>query len=178
MRPPLSRVLRSLAVLWMCGALGACAPAASARTPLPTAWPSDPAAAATASLPPSSATSTPSGTSAMPPFPECTGMQKLDQAVQFDWPNLKTSMEQFIASAWEYHSCAQPPAEVAKLYRAALPNDPYKLWDSNWLEREQGTLGIYFSQSGLWYYVWFLPKPGDARGSYIILAESFASVEC
>ncbi len=165
----MDRALKTLVVLWTYCALAACSPAASPSTLISTAPPTE--------LP--AITSTPAGSrTEMPPLPACTGMQKLNDPVEFDWPNLKASMEQFIASAWEYYSCEQPPAEVARLYREALPNAPYNLSEMNWLQRDQGTLGIYFSQAGLWYYVWFLPQPGDARRSYLVLTESMASVEC
>ncbi len=167
--------MKTLVVWWICCTLAACSSAVSSSTPSSTAppatlpaWPTLPAT-----------TSTPAGSSTeIPPLPRCTGMHRLNDPVEFDWPNLKTSMEQFIASAWEYYSCDQPPAEVAGLYRQELPKAPYNLSEMNWLQRDQGTLGIYFAQSGLWTYVWFLARPGDAQGSYLVVAQSFASVEC
>ncbi len=173
----MDRMLTAMELLWICCMLAACSPAASRPMPTPTAPPADLPASPT---PASTSTSTPSGSSLVdiPPFPACTGMQNLQDPVEFDWPNLKASMEQFIASAWQYYSCDQPPADVIAVYRDRLGKPPYNLWESNWLEREQGTLGIYFSESGLWYYVWFLPQPGDPAKSYIVVAESMASVEC
>ena len=111
-------------------------------------------------------------------LPHCEGLQKLKEPVKFDWPNLNDHMEQFIGTAWEYYACEQAPADVARLYREQLPEPPYNLQETNWLERQEGTLGIYFSQTGLWTYVWFIPQPNDPQKSYVIIAESFASVEC
>ncbi len=114
----------------------------------------------------------------LPPFPPCASMQILEGPVQFNWPNLSDQMEQFIGGEWKYYSCDQPPAEVAKAYRDQLAKAPYNLKEINWLVRDEGTLGIYFAQSGLWYYVWFIAQPNNVQMSYIIVAVSFASVEC
>ena len=175
MRLALSRALGALLNLLACCTLAACSSPASPAAPAAASLPTEALAAPATPSP----TSTPSARrTEMPPFPACKGMQKLDEPVVFDWPNLKASMEQFIASAWDYYSCDQPAAEVITLYHEPLGKAPYNLWEANWLEREQGTLGIYFSDSGLWYYVWFLPQPDDPAKSYIVLAESMASVEC
>ena len=177
MRRDVRSAMKVLAALCTGGLLAACSAAVSPSAPGATAPATVPTAAPAAQRPPS--TDTPSGGKAeMPPFPRCAGMQRLDRPVEFDWPNLKASMEQFIASAWQYYSCDQPPAEVMELYRSSLAKPPYALWEANWLEREQGVLGIYFSEAGLWYYIWYLPQPGDPQRSYIVVAESFASVEC
>ncbi len=131
------------------------------------------ATSAAASLPPP-----PKSTESLPALPHCAGMQELKDAVQLDWPNLEQRKQEFISTAWRYYSCEEPPAQVAASFRQQLPKPPYNMQETNWLEREEGTLGIYFSQTGLWHYVWFISQPGDPQKSYVIVAESFASVEC
>ena len=115
---------------------------------------------------------------AMPPFPPCKGMQSLSDPVNFEWPNLNEHRQEFSRSQWTYFACEQPAPEVAASYRQQLPEPPYSLDETNWLERQEGTLGVYFSQKGAWDYIWFIPRPNDPQKSYLIIAETFAYVEC
>ncbi len=105
-------------------------------------------------------------------------MQRLEGPVKFTWPNLEARLQDFVRPWWSYFSCDEPPAQVAALYRQQLPKSPYNMEETNWLERPEGTLGIYFSQTGEWDYVWIVPQPGDPKKTYIIVAETFSYVEC
>ena len=170
-------MIRILPTLWLCCVLAGCA-GASPSTPAPNPQATSLLATSTLAATTSSPTTPPADKTDLPPFPPCTGLQALKDPVQLSWPNLNDQMEQFIGSEWQYYSCEQPPSEVAKAYRDQLTKAPYNLQETNWLERDEGTLGIYFAQSGLWYYMWFIAQSDNAHRSYIIVAESFASVEC
>ncbi len=161
--------------IWFSLVLAACSPATPASAP-----PVPPAPSPTVAAISQVATPTAQLDKASTPvlFPVCKGMQKLKDPIEFDWPNLREHIDEFIGTAWEYYACEQPAAEVAQLYRQQLPLAPYNLEETNWLERQEGTLGIYFSQTGAWNYVWFIPQPGDPQKSYVIVTESFASVDC
>lgn len=166
---------RSLLVISLLMVLAACSAPATPGTPtLPASPTVSPVATSVAATLPSA----PQSTDSLSALPHCDGMQELKNAVQLDWPNLEQRKQEFISTAWQYYSCEQPPAQVAALFRQQLPKPPYNMQETNWLEREEGTLGIYFSQTGLWHYVWFISQPGDSQKSYVIVAESFASVEC
>src|SRR5512146_528185 len=109
-------------------------------------------------------------------FPRCPGMELLTEPVQFDWPTLAEHQQDFSRSQWTYFSCDEPAAEAAALYRQELPQPPYGLEETNWLDRQESALGVYFSQAGAWDYIWFVPQPGTAQKSYVIISESFAYV--
>ncbi len=98
--------------------------------------------------------------------------------VKFDWPDLAQHQQDFSRSQWTYISCDQPAAQVAALYRQQLPRPPYSMDETNWLDRPEGALGVYFAQTGAWEYIWFVPQPEDAQKSYVIVSETFAYVEC
>lgn len=105
-------------------------------------------------------------------------MQLLTDPVQFDWPNLEEHKQDFFRSTWTYYSCDEAAPHVASLYQQDLPQPPYGMQETNWLERTEGTLGVYFSQTGAWDYIWFIPQRDDVQKSYVIIAETFAYVEC
>ncbi len=165
-------VSRSLLILWLASLMAACstaAPLSSGATPLATPAPATALAAST--LPAS--TKKPA-----PGFPHCNGMLLLSEPVQFDWPNLAEHKQDFSRSQWTYYSCDQSASKVASMYRQDLPRSPYSMDETNWLVLQEGTLGVYFSQTGAWDYIWFVPQPDDTQKSYVIVAETFAYVEC
>jgi hypothetical protein len=98
--------------------------------------------------------------------------------VDFDWPNLDAHFQEFLGSIWSYYSCEQPQADVSSLYREQLLMPPFNLQEVNWFDREEGALGVYFSQKGSWHYVWIVPQPDDSQRTYVIIAESYAYIEC
>ncbi len=171
----MKRLIRTLVVIVLLSVLASCAVGTSPQVPASTQ-----SALATMDVTPSTAHSTvePPRTKLVQTFPECSGMQKLQGAVQFDWPTLAEHLQDFSRSQWTYYSCDQSASNVASLYRQDLPRPPYGMEETNWLERQEGTLGIFFSQKGAWDYIWFVPQPDDAQKSYVIISETFAYVEC
>ena len=123
-------------------------------------------------------TGTPGKTVAVQALPPCSGMQTLQNPVQFDWPNLDEHRQEFSRSRWAYYACQQSAEEVAARYRQALTQPPYSMEETNWLDRQEGTLGVFFAQTGAWQYIWFVPQPEDPQASYVIVAITFAYVEC
>ncbi len=105
-------------------------------------------------------------------------MQALTGPVKFAWPNLDARLQDFVRPWWSYFSCDEPAAKVSALYRQELPKPPYNMDETNWLERPEGTLGIYFSETGEWDYIWIVPQPADPQKAYVIVAETFSYVEC
>ncbi len=134
--------------------------------------------AASATVSSATATVLPTQVQSSHAFPHCDGMQALTGPVKFAWPNLDDRMQDFVRPWWSYFSCDEPAGEISALYRQALPKPPYNMAETNWLERPEGTLGIYFSQTGEWDYIWIVPQPADPQKAYIIVAETFSYVEC
>ena len=165
---------RLLMAVWLPFVLVSCAGGSASNQAIDSPAPATrvPGAFTVTSTPP------PAKTQAPRAFPRCDGMQALKDAVDFDWPNLADHKQEFWRSQWTYFACEQPAEEVAALYRRQLTEPPYGMEETNWLERQEGTLGVYFSQAGSWAYVWFIPQPNDPQRSYVIIAESFTYVEC
>ncbi len=166
---------RSLVAMSLSLLLAACSAAGEPSRPT---VPASPSVSSVATAPVASPTLPPQSPDAQSVLPHCEGMQNLKDPVKLDWPNLEQRKQEFISTAWQYYSCEQPPAEVAAQFRQQLPKPPYNMEETNWIERQEGRLGIYFSQTGLWHYIWFIPQRGDPQKSYVVVAESFASVEC
>ncbi len=166
-------IMKIVLGLWLCSRLAACSQAVIAN---PTAGSAGPTPAQN----PASMTSTP-----LPPtkdpvdlFPHCEGMRSLENAVEFSWPNINERIHQLEGSHWTYIACEQPQAEVAALYRKQLPQAPYNLHETNWIERAEGSVGIYYTRAGAWDYVWIVPQANDTHTSYVIIAESFTALSC
>ncbi len=167
-------VVSVILILWLSFTLAAChgSDATDGLSGSPASRPGqNPAPAATSTpLPPTK--------SPIDLFPRCEAMQVLSNKIKFDWPNIDQRIRELQGSHWTYLSCEQPQVEVAALYRKQLPQAPYNLHETNWIEREEGSVGIYYTRAGTWDYVWIVPQPNDAHTSYVIIAESFTALSC
>ncbi len=171
----MTRMTRILLAICLQLAAVACSPAGSSNPT--TASPVVPITQP-ATLPGGAPTSSADGADTSVPFPHCKGMQVLKDPISFDWPNIEQRIRELAGSFWTYLACEQPATEAARLYREQLPEPPYNLHEMNWLEREEGTVGIYYTRGGLWDYVWIVPHPDDAQRSYVIIAESYTALSC
>lgn len=110
-------------------------------------------------------------------MPKCDGIQILDQPVTFPWPNIKQRLKELEKSYQGYYTCSQPVAEVTPFYRKNIIKPPYNMNETNWVERPEGTLGLYYhSPTQTWLYLWIVPQPDNAQASLIIAAQSDASI--
>lgn len=142
------------------------------------------AGAGPAALPSAASTPTPYSTMVVPTpmsipayilslLPRCTGIQILAQPVKFDWPNVEKRLKDLEGADWGYFSCPQPAAEISAFYREQIPKPPYNLKETNWVDRSEGALGIYYHDARLtWMYVWVVPQPGNAQAAYVIAAQT------
>lgn len=166
--------MRSLKHMLLLVCLGLCAACSGAGQ----------AGAGPAALPSTASTPTPYSTMVVPTpmsipvyilslMPRCTGVQVLDQPVKFDWPNVEKRLEDLAGADWGYYSCPRPAAEISAFYREQMPKPPYNLTETNWVDRSEGSLGIYYHATRLtWMYVWVVPQPGDAQAAYVIAAQT------
>lgn len=110
-------------------------------------------------------------------IPRCDGIQILDQPVKFVWPNVEQRLKDLEGSDWGYFSCPRPVAEVSVFYREQMPKPPYNLNETNWVDRSEGTLGVYYHTARrTWTYIWVVPQPGDRQASYVIVAQTASEV--
>jgi hypothetical protein len=107
-------------------------------------------------------------------IPNCTGLNVLDSPVVFSWPNL----DQIVDSSWGYYSCNQSQADVAAFYRKQLPKEPYDDMEINWVEKDNGTVGVYYVTADIYLYIWMLPQPDNSQASYVIVALDSKIIEC
>jgi len=114
------------------------------------------------------------GESLLSSIPQCTGLEVQESPIAFSWPNI----EQITDATWGYYSCDQSQAAVAAFYKAQLPEAPYDYLETNWVERGDGTVGVYYVLAGTWMYIWMIPQPGDPQRSYVIVAISSQVVSC
>jgi hypothetical protein len=54
-----------------------------------------------------------------------------------------------------------------------LVQPPYNLVEINWVERQQGFLGLYYDSPTLaWFYIWVVPQAQDKQNSFVIIVKS------
>ena len=110
-------------------------------------------------------------------IPRCDEIEILDQPVKFVWPNVEQRLRDLEGSDWGYFSCPRPVAEVSAFYRERMLQPPYNLNETNWVDRSEGTLGIYYHPVRQnWTYMWVVPQPGDLQTSYVIVAQTASEV--
>lgn len=106
-------------------------------------------------------------------IPHCDGIQVLAQPVKFVWPNVEQRLKDLEGSDWGYFSCPRPVAEVSAFYREQMPQPPYNLNETNWVDQSEGTLGVYYHAARrTWTYAWVVPQPGNLQASYVIVAQT------
>jgi hypothetical protein len=106
-------------------------------------------------------------------LPHCDGYKALKDPVPLIWPQAEDRIKELEGSSWHYYSCPQPQATVAKFYRENMTKPPYNMNETNWVEREEGTLGVYFfSPSGDWTYLWVIPQSTDPQATYVLIAQN------
>ncbi len=104
-------------------------------------------------------------------IPRCDGIQILDQPVKFVWPNVEQRLKDLEGSDWGYYRCPRPVAEISAFYREQMLKPPYNMRETNWVDRSEGTLGVYYHTARqTWTYMWVVPRPGDLQASYVIVA--------
>jgi len=114
------------------------------------------------------------GESLLSYIPNCNGLQALDTPIVFSWPNL----DQVVGASWGYYSCNQSQADVAAFYREQLPKEPYDDMEINWVEKENGTVGVYYVTADIYLYIWMLPQQDNPQASYIIVALDSQIIQC
>jgi len=117
------------------------------------------------------------GASLLKSLPKCDGILVLDNPVKFDWPNIDERLQELSDALWGYYSCPGPQAEVAAFYRNQMPKPPNNMDETNWVERAEGSVGVYYNGASTWIYLWVVPQPEDAQKSYVIVAESLDPVQ-
>jgi hypothetical protein len=105
-------------------------------------------------------------------LPLCQGLQKLSSPIKFSWPNLETALQQLAEYNWGYYSCSSPQSDVAALFHEKMVKPPYNWEQTNWIENEGTTLGVYYhSVFKVWIYIWMLPSP-DKKTSNLVISRS------
>ena len=117
------------------------------------------------------------GASLLKSLPKCDGIQVLDEPMKFDWPNIDERLQELEGALWGYYSCPGPQVEVAAFYRSQMPKPPNNMDETNWVERAEGSVGVYYNGASTWIYLWVVPQPEDAQKSYVIVAESLDPVQ-
>jgi hypothetical protein len=111
-------------------------------------------------------------------LPKCDGIQILDDPIKFDWPNIDERLQELTDAQWGYYSCPGSTDEVAPFYRERMPKPPFNQIETNWVERTEGSVGVYYNGSTtIWTYLWVVPQPEDSQKSYVIVAESLEPVQ-
>lgn len=107
-------------------------------------------------------------------IPRCDNLKVMREPAPFTWTNFSKRARELSKAEWGYFTCPQPAASVSDFYRARMNKPPYNQGETNWIvRRNEGTLGVYYSYaSGQWLYLWIVPKPGDAKASYVVVARS------
>ena len=147
-------------------AQGSPQPAATATTPATALAPTD-----TAPAPAASGDTT--GADLLKNLPKCAGIEILTEPVVFDWPNIQERLQELEAALWGYYRCDGAQAQVAGFYRAQMPKPPTNMGEMNWVTREEGDVGVYYSGSSLtWIYLWVVAAPEMPQKSYVIMAET------
>ncbi len=157
--------------------LSLCVACTSAGQSVPTSLPAASPTPITTSVP--TAVSTPMSIAdyILSVTPRCDGIQILDQPVKFVWPNVEQRLKDLEGSDWGYFSCPRPVAEVSAFYREHMPTPPYNMNETNWVDRSEGTLGIYYHTARqTWTYLWVVPQPGGLQTSYVIVAQTASEV--
>ena len=146
-----------------------------------------PAPATDSSTTPNSQTPEPTplslGAAMLEKLPKCDGIQVLDGPIKFDWPNIDERLQELADAQWGYYSCPAPQAKVSAFYREWMPKPPTNMYETNWVERAEGTVGVYYIYKGAtlnWIYLWVVPQSDNPQESYIIVAQSTEPVigEC
>jgi hypothetical protein len=163
--------------------LAACSPAAEPATPTRIASSSIPSSVPTQttqelpfSTPLSEARKM--GEALLVNIPACAGLQVLDEPVTFSWPNISSRMEEIGSAQWGYYHCDQTQSEAAAFYKENLTKPPYRYLESNWVEREEGVVGVFYVWEGTWMYVFIVPYPGQPEKTLVAVAISAKEVDC
>jgi hypothetical protein len=118
------------------------------------------------------------GAAMLEKLPKCDGIQVLDQPIKFDWPNIDERLQELADAQWGYYSCPQPQPIVAAFYREQMPKPPVNMYETNWVERTEGSVGVYYNGSStIWTYLWVISQPRGAQKSYVIVAQSLDPVQ-
>jgi hypothetical protein len=118
------------------------------------------------------------GESLLANIPQCSGMEILEEPIVFSWPDISTRIQELGEAQWGYYSCDQPQVDASGFYKNQLTDSPYDYLETNWIERKEGTVGVYFVSSSTWMYIWVVPQPGDPKRSFVIVALSSEAIEC
>jgi hypothetical protein len=112
-------------------------------------------------------------------LPKCDGIQILDNPVKFDWPNIDERLQELSGAQWVYYSCPEPREKVSTFYREWMTKPPSTMIETNWVERSEGSVGVYFNGStSLWTYLWVVSQPEDAQKSYVIVTQVLGAINC
>ena len=111
-------------------------------------------------------------------IPKCDGIEIQEKPIIFSWPNIETRIKELGDALWGYYACDQPQAYVLAFYRAHMSEPPYNNQESNWVERAEGSVGIYYNSANAWLYIWIVPQPDNPQKTYVIVAISYTLVDC
>jgi hypothetical protein len=140
-------------------------------TPTPVFTPFHLSTSTTPSTPSSSPTPLPAGARILSDLPKCEGIEIAASSVTFDWPNIEQRFRELADSDWYYFSCPQPSDVVSSFYRENATQPPYLLSETNWIDRPEGSLGIYFhSVKRFTLYLWIVPQSTNHQATYLIAA--------
>jgi hypothetical protein len=110
-------------------------------------------------------------------LPRCAGFKISKEPITFDWPNIKKRSQDLADGNWGYFSCSQAPAEVVDFYKTNLVNPPYNMAEVNWIERQEGFLGLYLYQpSYTSFYIWVVPQVDNPSSSNLIIVQVEESI--
>jgi hypothetical protein len=108
-------------------------------------------------------------------LPKCGRIQVLDTPVKFDWPNIDERLQELADALWGYYSCPGSQKDIAAFYRQQMPKPPINMYETNWVERAEGSVGVYYNGVS-WIYLWVVPQPDNLNSSFVIVAQSYNPV--
>jgi hypothetical protein len=111
-------------------------------------------------------------------IPKCEGIEIQEKPIVFSWPNIETRIKELGDALWGYYICDQSQEDVVAFYRANMPEPPYNNQETNWVERAEGSVGIYYNSANAWLYIWIVPKTDDPEKTYVIVAISYVLISC
>jgi hypothetical protein len=120
------------------------------------------------------------GTSLLVNVPKCDGLEVLEEPVFFSWPNIESHLEKLETDGalWGYYLCNLLQSDAAAFYRAQLSKLPYRYMETNWVDRTEGSVGVYYVWEATWMYVWTVPVQNEIGKSYLIIAISSSQLDC
>lgn len=103
-------------------------------------------------------------------MPLCSGIEKLDAPLVFDWPDIEEALEKLKEYNWGYYRCALSQPALLAFHRQNMSKPPHLWREVNHAEHNGGIVVLYYQPfMVIWMYMWMLPNP-DKQTSYLVIA--------